>query len=78
MHSCSSDRPMMSPDVWRRAPPCKHSYFWMQRHETPRVCRNHKALAGLQHIATESKVKGLSRLLWGHELSMIALVRLGQ
>ena len=41
-------------------------------------CHNHKALAGLQHIATESKVKGLSGLLWGLELSMMALVRLGE
>ena len=30
------------------------------------------------HCHTVSKVKGLSRLLWGHELSMMALVRLGE
>ena len=30
------------------------------------------------NYAVESKVKGLSRLLWDHELSMMALVRLGK
>ena len=60
MHLYSNDRPIMSPYVWTRAPLCKHCYFWMQRHATPRVCQNHKALAGLQRDATESTVKGLS------------------
>ena len=78
MHLCFSDRPTISLYVWRRAPPCKHCYCCMQRHDMPWDSPNHKALAGLQHIAIESKVKGLSRLFWDYELCMMALVRLGE